>query len=165
MIKVVNINAVEPNAFTTTGKDGKQVSMDKTFFTDDKGTTGYTFARIQVGEEYDGSWSTDKRGGNQFKKTPKPFVPNTPQSQEKQFKADPDSRESIEWQTSIKAAVEIVRDFHSVNKMPDDLESYTREIDTVAVHIKELINVKPKPVVREIDTADDDNLPPVELYQ
>lgn len=126
----------------------------------------------QAGDVLKGSIQ-DTQYGKKFKKE----YTQAPQAQggSKQFKADPDSRESIEWQTSVKAAVEIVRDFHSVNKMPEDLEEYTREIDTVAAHIKELINIKPKPVVKEVepeveeddapDKLQDPDLPPVELYE
>ena len=119
--------------------------------------------------------------GKKFKKA---FNQNAPQAQghqggSKQFKADPDSRESIEWQTSLKAAVDVVRDFYGLKGLPEEfkLEDYAREVDSTAVHFKNLINLKPESVkgtvVEDEEVAEDEapdklqdpDLPPVELYE
>lgn len=93
-------------------------------------------------------------------------APGAPGASEKQFKADPDSRESIEWQTSLKAAVEVTRDFYMSSEMPKTVEDYAKEVDKVAVHFKNLINIKPKSVTSDVlptdDEVDEVELPPVE---
>lgn len=119
--------------------------------------------------------SFPSKGGKTYWRTPKKQWTK----RDEQFKADPDSRESIEWQTSLKAAVEVVRDYHMTTGPGSiDLKEYCKLVDKAAVHFKNLINVKPTSVTtdEEIeDTPEDagdfakinpvDDKPPLDSYE
>lgn len=145
--------------------------------TEENGTTHQTMSeKIAAGGEFDVEFYKNTKGKTYMRQAQK----DKPQySPDKQFKADPDSRESIEWQTSLKAAVQVAADYFAMTEFtPNNIEDYAKEVDRVAVHFKNLINVKPKSLTSD-DTnesehekySDDeymakhDDLPPVENYE
>lgn len=145
--------------------DGKVKIYDITL---DNGTVMQTKSgKIAEGGEFDVETYTNDKGKTYVRQLAKE---QSHFSKDKQFKADPDSRESIEWQTSLKAAVEVTRDYYIGQEMPKTLEDYAKEVDKVAVHFKNLINTKPTSVVdhQEEEVAEEvviEDQPPIESYE
>lgn len=165
--------------------DGKVKIYDLTL---DNGTVLQTMSgKISQGGEFDVEVYTNDKGKSYVRQLAN--SQQAPTSPDKQFKADPASRESIEWQTSLKAAIEVVRDYymHHPKDVPADgplhgekgLESYCKEVDKAAVHFKNLINIKPTSTkedtletpeqvdegIQDIPPVDDELTPPLEAYE
>ncbi len=126
-------------------------------------------ALVEGGTEFDVE-VYEKNGRSYVRQEPKDnqFNPNV-SKEDKQFKADPASRESIEWQTSLKGAIEVARDYYTFNhtEVPsgdNGLEVYAKEVDKVAVHFKNLITLKPTSVTTKTTEAVDDDSVPLSLY-
>lgn len=157
--KIINL---EPNAFN---------GLTKTTFT----IVGalkpvYIFSKPEnepkEGDVIDGTYAPDKAGNLKFTKTKKEFTPsdNTPANswQPKEYKADPLKQSSIEWQASIKAAVDTVKDFHVLSGIkPTKLTEYKRLIAETAITYANTVEKKPDMAVKVEPVVD---LPPVESY-
>lgn len=159
---VKKIHNIEEKAFN---------NMDKTWFEDDKGTFGYTFMRTEEGKDINASWSMDKKGKNIAKKNQESQTAYTPKS--KTFEADPNKISSIEWQTSIKEARQLVKDWHDLSMLNGEtpsfpsIEDYKKEIVNAAITLASAIGKKPDnliPTQEYEDTTTADDLPPVENY-
>jgi hypothetical protein len=105
---------------------------------------------ITVGQTVTGDITDDpKFDEDKFKAT-------STQSQDRQFKGDPDTRNSIEWQTALKAATETVRDFWGFKVVSSSmtLEDYRNQvIDTASVYAK---TVQDKPEVSQVREFSDE---------
>ncbi len=100
------------------------------------------------------------KSGKKFWRTPR--VPNPYQGRggAKEFKADPLKQSSIEWQSSIKAAAEIVRDFKTLggtmspNPVVTTLDNYTMDVINVAIRIVKVVEMKPEQPFEDEEDVD-----------
>lgn len=114
-------------------------------------TAGKAYKRFKVGQRPDGNIPAT---GN--------FV-----SGQRQFKADPDKQASIEWQSALKTAAEIVKDYKTLGALMvagpvvTTLDDYTYDVVNVATRLAKVIETQPDPETTEVVN---DDLPPVENY-
>lgn len=90
------------------------------------------------GKEY---WRTPKKpGGNQ----------ELTFRTERQFKADPEKQESIEWQSCLKAATDTVNGYYGLffnADNPPSLEQFKKDVVNTAITYKRTVDIKPDDLV------------------
>jgi hypothetical protein len=105
--------------------------------------------------------------GNIYKKftvKPSPDQQGSPRGSERVYKADPEKQASIEWQASVKAGVEAVRDFYTFSgEKPESLEAYKRDIVNTAITFGKTIEKKPEQTIAAPD--EDPELPPTDQLE
>jgi hypothetical protein len=122
----------------------------------------------KTGDTLEGSIKEDARRNLKFTKeqqsfapaspAPGPQMPSTPA--ERVFKADPARQSSIEWQASIKAAVDAVRDFYTFSDVnPTTLEDYKRSIVNTAITFAAVVEMKPNQTIEPKAEPIGDTLP------
>lgn len=164
-IKIKEITATEPNAFNDLTKT--------TFVREDAQEPVYIFTKAgnepKVGDELEGDVTRDKRSALKFKKSQSQQPPsnghNNTHATLRQYKADPDKQDSIEWQKALGEARQTLRDFYELrHEHPATLDSYTTDISRLTIRYAALISLRPDGIEEATEDEGEDK-PPVDQLQ